>query len=183
MTRLDRDAWIEAAFDALCELGVDRVRINPLCAALGVTKGSFYWHFESRDALLRAMLEGWERMGTEEVIDTVDGADPSAAARLRLLVATAFEDSPRHDRIEAAIRAWAAGDEHAAATVARVDERRVAYVRDLLRSAGVGRAAAAHRSAILYRTLIGDITWRSHGGEALGRPALEQLIRMLLHDT
>ncbi|MCA9705875.1 MAG: TetR/AcrR family transcriptional regulator [Myxococcales bacterium] len=180
LARLDRNDWIRTAFDALCEGGVDEVRISTLCAALGVTKGSFYWHFDDRDALLRAMLEGWERVGTEEIIEALDGAEGTAAERLRRLVGAAFGESSRADRIEAAIRAWASRDEAAAATVARVDARRLAYVRDLLRGAGVSRAIATHRSAILYRTLIGELTWRSHGGEPLGRAALEQLVCMLL---
>lgn len=183
LTRLDRDAWLAAAFDALCEGGVGGVRINPLCRALGVTKGSFYWHFESRDGLLRAMLAGWEQLGTETIIETVDGLEGTAADRLCLLARTTFAESPQTDRIEAAIRAWAAADDHAAAAVARVDERRLAYVRELLRGAGVSRAAAAHRAAILYRTLIGEFTWRSHGGEAISRSALDQLVRMMLYDV
>jgi AcrR family transcriptional regulator len=182
MDRLDRSRWIAAAFDALCDVGVEGVRINPLCAALEVTKGSFYWHFESREALLHAMLEAWERRGTEEIIAAVDGSHGAAGDRLRLLIRTAFADTSRADRIEAAIRAWAATDEHAAATVARVDARRLAYVRDLLVAAGASRAVATHRSAILYRTLIGDLTWRSHGGRPLGGKALEQLCAMLLQD-
>ncbi len=55
--RLDADAWIAAAFDALAEGGIDAVRVEPLATALGITKGSFYWHFADRRALLDAMLE------------------------------------------------------------------------------------------------------------------------------
>lgn len=180
MERLDRSRFLDAAFDALCESGWQAVRINPLCATLGVTKGSFYWHFESHEALGQAMLAAWERAGTEDIIAAVDGAHGDAQAQVRLLLRTVFAESPRNDRIEAAIRAWAASDREAAATVARVDARRLAYVRDLLQAAGASRAVATHRSALLYRTLIGEFTWRSHGGPALGPKALEQLHHMLL---
>jgi AcrR family transcriptional regulator len=180
MDRLDRSHWLAAAFDALGETGWQDVRINGLCTRLGVTKGSFYWHFESREALLRAMLAAWERAGTEDIIAAVEGTHGTAAERLRLLLRTVFAESPRTDRIEAAVRAWAASDPEAAATVARVDERRLGYVRDLLQAAGASRAVAAHQSAIVYRTLIGELTWRSHGGPALTAKALEQLHRMLV---
>ncbi|MEX1368978.1 MAG: TetR/AcrR family transcriptional regulator [Nannocystaceae bacterium] len=183
MSKLDRQRWIDAAFDALCEAGETQVRINSLCATLGVTKGSFYWHFDSHDALLQALLERWELSGTDAIIDELDESGKSAAQRLRMLVRAAFAESSRGDRIESAIRAWASHDQRAAASVARVDERRVAYVRELLRAAGVGAAAAGHRSALLYRTLIGDSTWRSHGGSGLSPAALQQLVRMLLHDV
>ncbi|MEM7158626.1 MAG: TetR/AcrR family transcriptional regulator [Myxococcota bacterium] len=179
MARLERDDWLKAAFAALCESGVQQVRINPLCARLGVTKGSFYWHFESRAALLAAMLEGWEQRGTEAIIERVDGADGDATDHLRLLVRTVFAEDPEVDGIEAGIRAWAAHDPMAAEAVARVDARRLDYVRDLLRATGLSRAVAAHRSALLYRTLIGEFTWRSHGGEALSTRALDQLCTMI----
>jgi AcrR family transcriptional regulator len=178
--RLDRNRWLHAAFEALAETGAEGVRINPLCARLGVTKGSFYWHFESRDALLAAVLAAWETAGTEDIITTVDANDAPAAQRLRLLLSITFAESSRNDRIEAAIRAWAASDPNAAAAVARVDARRVAYVRDLLQATGLSRAVATHRSTLLYRTLIGEFVWRSHGGTALTAKALEQLCRMVL---
>src|ERR1043165_7845340 len=57
--RLDADAWVAAAFDALAQGGVDAVRVEPLAKALGITKGSFYWHFTDRRALLDAMLGSW----------------------------------------------------------------------------------------------------------------------------
>ena len=60
-TRLDAAAWIAAAFDALADGGIDAVRVEPLAKALGITKGSFYWHFADRRALLDAMLDAWTR--------------------------------------------------------------------------------------------------------------------------
>lgn len=180
MARLDRKRWLDAGFAALCEAGIEDVRINPLCATLGVTKGSFYWHFESRAALLEAMLGVWEELGTESIITSVDRSKGSAEDHLRLLVRTVFADDPSKDRVEAAIRAWAAHDPNASATVARVDTRRLDYVRDLLQATGLTRAVAAHRSQLLYRTLVGEFTWRSHGGAALGVRALDQLCMMVL---
>ena len=60
-TRLDAAAWVAAAFDALADGGIDAVRVEPLAKALGITKGSFYWHFADRRALLDAMLDAWMR--------------------------------------------------------------------------------------------------------------------------
>ena len=52
--RLSRQEWIDAGLKAMARDGVDAVRIERLAAALKVTKGSFYWHFKDRDALLEA---------------------------------------------------------------------------------------------------------------------------------
>src|SRR5438552_6826315 len=57
--RLDAEAWIAAAFDALAAGGIDAVRVEPLAKALDITKGSFYWHFADRRALHDAMLAAW----------------------------------------------------------------------------------------------------------------------------
>ena len=58
--RLTADDWAQAALDLISEQGVAAVAVEPLARRLGVTKGSFYWHFPSRDALLQAALERWE---------------------------------------------------------------------------------------------------------------------------
>src|ERR671934_2749006 len=77
--RLSRERWIEAALDALADGGVAAVAVEPLAVRLGVTKGSFYWHFRDRDQLLAAALKEWERTGTEELIKRLDQiADPRA---------------------------------------------------------------------------------------------------------
>ena len=60
--RLSADDWANAALDLIAEQGVASVAVEPLARRLGVTKGSFYWHFPSREALLVAALERWEKM-------------------------------------------------------------------------------------------------------------------------
>ena len=60
ISRLTADDWAQAALDLIAEQGVAAVAVEPLARRLRVTKGSFYWHFPSRDALLQAALERWE---------------------------------------------------------------------------------------------------------------------------
>jgi len=60
-TRLSADDWARAALELIAEQGVAAVAVEPLARRLGVTKGSFYWHFRSRDALLQAAIERWEQ--------------------------------------------------------------------------------------------------------------------------
>ena len=74
---LTADDWATAALDAMAAGGLESVAIEPLARQLGVTKGSFYWHFANRDALIRAALERWEREETDDIIARVgDAADP-----------------------------------------------------------------------------------------------------------
>src|SRR5436309_10975695 len=86
--RLRPEDWASAALAAIGSGGLAAVAVEPLATRLGTTKGSFYWHFANRDALLTAALERWERTGTEDVIAYVE-AQPTGPARLRALIAGA----------------------------------------------------------------------------------------------
>src|SRR6476659_2572674 len=92
--RLTRDDWITAALAAIADGGLAAVGVEPLAARLGATKGSFYWHFAGRDALVAAALSRWERTDTEDVITAIE-AEPDLAARLRLLLGHALDGGAR----------------------------------------------------------------------------------------
>src|SRR5688572_15346797 len=77
--------WTEAALAALARGGLPAVAVEPLAKSLGTTKGSFYWHFADRNALLEATLELWERRDTDRVIESLDGSR-DAQSRLRTLL-------------------------------------------------------------------------------------------------
>ena len=84
-SRTPRTGWIEEGLRALAAGGPDAVRIEPLAQALGVSKGGFYWHFDGRRALLDEMLDTWERVSVDEVIERIEGAGGDARAKLRRL--------------------------------------------------------------------------------------------------
>jgi AcrR family transcriptional regulator len=130
--RTPRTAWIDAGLRALSAGGPDAVRVEPLARVLGVTKGGFYWHFDDRDGLLDAMLDAWERMVIDDVVDRVDGGGGDARARLRRLFALA---AARRDfmEVELAVRDWARRDKAVAQRLRRVDNRRMGYLRSQFR--------------------------------------------------
>lgn len=177
--RLARESWVAAGMKALVERGVQAVSVEPLAKELGVTKGSFYWHFASRAELLESLLETWEREGTLSVIEAVEARASSPAERLERLVLTTTKTTP-YDELEGALRDWARTDALAAAAVGRVDRRRLRYVTDLLVATGLDRARSRRRANIFYRTLIGEFTYRSTGGRALSRRELEDVVHFLL---
>lgn len=130
--RTPKSAWITAALRALAEGGPDRVRVDVLAKCLGVTRGGFYWHFDDRPALLDAALEHWEQISVDAVIADVDavGDDGDARDRLRRLVALGAERGELLE-LDLAVRDWARRDPAVAARLQRVDERRLAYLREL----------------------------------------------------
>lgn len=113
---------------ALAAGGPDAVRIEPLARALGVSKGGFYWHFDDRQALLDEMLDTWERLGVDAVIEHVEATDGDARAKLwRLFELTAGGGVGT----DLAFRDWARRDRAVAKRLARIDNRRMAYMRSL----------------------------------------------------
>jgi AcrR family transcriptional regulator len=182
MRKLSRNEWISGSFQALCDGGIEALRVEPLAERLGVTKGSFYHHFENRRALHMAMLREWERRGTAEVIDDVEGAVQDPSSRLRQLAAITFATNPDADAIETGIRAWASTDDVVAKAVRRVDDRRLSFVVGLLRDAGMSKPLAERRARLMYRLLIGEFIWRTTGGPASSTKELDEMTRLLLAD-
>src|SRR2546423_15454873 len=129
-TRTPRANWIEEGLRALAAGGPDAVRIEPLAKALEVSKGGFYWHFDDRRALMEEILEAWERVSVDEVIERIEGEGGDARAKLRRLSAlAASSDEPL--RIDLAVRDWARRDQTVAERLRRVDNRRMDYMRSL----------------------------------------------------
>ena len=175
--RIGPAEWIEAGVTLLAEGGIDAVRVEPLAARLGVTKGSFYWHFKDRAALYAAILDHWRATSTADVIDLLERQGGSAAERLRRLFATTVVD-PRRPQLTTAVRAWARTDRLAAEAIASADAERIAYVEGLLVEHGLETATAAVRARILYLTLMGSFALSGAAGEA---PALwDEALRQAL---
>jgi len=135
VTRTPRGSWIDEGLRALAAGGPDAVRIEPLARALGVTKGGFYWHFDGRRALLDELLDAWERIGVDEVIERIEAEGGDARAKLRRLTAIAFSGDEALGidplQVDLAIRDWARRDKAVARRLRRVDNRRMDYMRSL----------------------------------------------------
>jgi AcrR family transcriptional regulator len=129
-TRTPPDKWIEEGLRALAVGGPDAVRVEVLARALGVTKGGFYNHFDHRPALLDEMLDTWERVGADVVIDHVESEGGDARAKLRRLFALVSSTGDLVN-VELAIRDWARRDRTVAKRLKHVDNRRLDYLRSL----------------------------------------------------
>ncbi|MFI1239924.1 TetR/AcrR family transcriptional regulator [Nocardia salmonicida] len=143
--RLNAEDWATAAIAALGESGLAGVAVEPLAKRLGATKGSFYWHFKDRGALVDAVLARWEQLGTHEVIARLDElADP--VERLRLLFTEVIEYATE-GREELALLA-AIDQPVVADAMRRVAARRIEYVAAQLRLLAVPAAQASTRAAV-----------------------------------
>lgn len=147
--RLGREAWIVAAIDALAREGEAGLRVEPLAKRLGVTKGSFYWHFKDRDALLAATLDAWAEGRVAAIRRQTEGAE-ARAALLALVDIYMRAPNPKGLAVELAIRRIP----RAARAVETVDGERLARVAALFE--GLGRSDAHARALLFYAFLFGQ---------------------------
>lgn len=160
---LGREAWVGAAMQMLAHGGVDSVRIEELARRLGVTKGSFYWHFRDRADLQGAMLDVWRSEIVTGVMNRLR-AVPDPLDRFRRMMRLPFgEDRPDFD-IEAAVRLWAQRDPRAQEAIVSADEIRIGFISEVLIAAGAPAEEARSRAIMVFsflrvgHLLVGDRT-------------------------
>lgn len=180
---LSPEDWLRSAADLLVERSVEGVRVDVLARALGVTRGSFYWHFTDRDDLLQRLLASWKQRQTELVIAAHGRLGVSPAEVIRDLAALPFRgaSAQRGAAIELAVRAWARRDDRARAVVDQVDAERLDYIESCFVQLGFEAKAAANRAFLLYSYMQGESQLRSLGSEAqkdARRVFVEQLLTM-----
>jgi len=179
LTRTPRSRWIDEGLRALAAGGPDAVRIEPLARALGVTKGGFYWHFDDRAALLEEMLDTWERVSIDEVIERVDDEGPDARVRLRKLFALASA-SDELLRIDLAIRHWARCEQAVAERLRRADNRRMEYMRSLFGAFCPDEEDVEIRCLLAFSLWIGNHFVAADHGARSRADVLKLALRQLL---
>lgn len=170
--------WIVAALRTLANDGVDAVRVERLADTLGVTKGSFYWHFADRGVLLAAVLEAWKGRATADIIAEVEGEGGDARARLKALLTIVLAVD---GRLERQVRAWAALDPSAAAAQESVDRLRIGYLEQLFAGLGFGPGEVRIRSQFAYHAMVGRFAMRHVAGNAQAASAeIDSIFAMLM---
>lgn len=171
---VSKDDWAAVALDAIAEGGLAAVAVEPLARRLGVTKGSFYWHFSGRDDLVAAAIARWEAMNVAPAT-----SEPDPARAVEELVGISLRFAGRvtvHERL-----VLETADPRAAAALARVDEARVAGLAALYRRLGLPRGDARARAVVAYGAILGlrGLLREGRLGTA-SQKALERQLRAVL---
>jgi AcrR family transcriptional regulator len=179
LARTPRSQWIDEGLEALAAGGPEAVSIESLARTLGVTKGGFYGYFDDRRALLQEMLDTWERVSVDEVIERVEGGGGDAKAKLRRLSVLAVSRRGEPLKIDLAVRDWARRDKNVARRLRRVDNRRMEYLRSLFRAFCRDESDVEVRCFVFYSLWIGShFIAADHDGRTradIVKLALEQL--------
>lgn len=174
--RLGKQEWINAGLEALKKSGARALKAEPLAKGLGVSRGSFYWHFESKEDFEVLIVKEWRLRSTQTVIVEIDKI-PDPKKQLSELIDLAMSNNMALDK---AIRAWATHNVIVAKTVAQVDKERIRYVESLLQNAGVSKIDVHLRAKMIYWSSLGRQIAISSARPSLSKVELDKLIELIL---
>ena len=144
-SRLSREAWLQNALDILAE-DPEHLRIDELAERLGVSKGSFYWHFENRSDFIAAMATYWRDTYTSTVADEIFEDNQSPLDRLRAILEEVLIGKVA--RYDLAVRAWARHEPSIRPVIRKVDEIRMKILKQLFVEMGFDKEEAMTRARV-----------------------------------
>src|SRR5215510_16393209 len=152
--QLSAQDWLDQGLKTLAARGFTALKAEPLAKAMGVSRGSFYWHFADIGTFHAAILNRWREVATEQIIAVVEAAKESDKGEdpLAVLLRLTFGSKLV---LEKAVRSWAANDARARAAVVAMDRRRLDYIEGLLKQAGLTEEVARPRAQILFWAFFG----------------------------
>ncbi len=153
--RLSRDDWLRGALELLSTAGVEGVKIVPLAERLGVTSGSFYWHFKNRRELHDAVVDYWEREMTDAAIEAAKLIEPPEERIWRLMENVMTQGLARFDL---AIWHWAQTDAEAKKVFKRTIDKRFAFAKWMFMQAGFDKVQAEARGRLTVVYMMGEST-------------------------
>ena len=151
--RLSRDCWLQHALEVLRDEGIQGVRIDRMARDLGVTKGSFYWHFKDLDDLRQSILDHWAEQYSDVISENRDFLEADPATGLLDAMTRARKDGL--DAFEVAMRSWADHDQLADKAVNAVYKRRTKFVRSFFTRLGFRGLEAEMRT----HTVLCYMSW------------------------
>jgi AcrR family transcriptional regulator len=174
--QLSAKDWLDLGLKTLARDGFTALKAEPLAKAMGVSRGSFYWHFADIGAYRAAILKHWRDVAAEQVITNLEASSKDDNPLL-LLLRRAFSGKLA---LENAVRTWATLDPLARAAVQATDRRRLSYVQRLFERSGVSPGVARSRAQIFYWAFLGFALSDQPLPKARQQALLEELMRMAL---
>jgi AcrR family transcriptional regulator len=179
-TRLSVEDWLQAGYTVLAEEGVRALKVERLCRQAGVTRGSFYWHFDDMDTYRAALVESWNMFleKDRESLAELDGLPP----RERLSAMMIGLLSPQHWMLERAMREWARSDPAAAANIRAADRRLLHSVAKAYSDYGFSPTDAKLRAELTFAAGIGLLHLAGSAAEAQQAAQRERFLDLMLAD-
>lgn len=154
--QLTQNDWLYAALEILSTYGVESVKIVPLAKKLGVTSGSFYWHFSDRPALYDSLLDYWEREMTDKAIEAAKDYEGSPRDRIWALMEQVMDSGMA--KYDLAIGHWAKSYTKAQEVFSRTVEKRLTFATWMFEQVGFDKIQAETRGRIMVVYMMGEST-------------------------
>jgi len=158
--RGSEDLWLDEAYRVLVDSGVDAIKVLPLAKSLNLSRTSFYWHFDSREALLDALVEKWKRHNTGNLIQRTEAYAETVTEAILNLFDCWIDESLFDSRMDFAIRNWAQNSSSLKADLEKTDQQRIAAIRSMFNRFGFSESEAETRAYTVYYTQIGYISMK-----------------------
>ncbi len=155
------ELWLDAAYGALIEGGVEAVKILPLANRLRLSRTSFYWFFKDREELLVALADRWTRTNTGALVAAAEAYADSEAEAMLNLIGCFLEPGPFDARFEFAVRSWALQSPEMTERVTAADRERLGALAGMLERWGHAPLDADVRARTIYLVQIGYISMQS----------------------
>ena len=162
--RLSYDDWVDGALALLAREGVGAIKIPRLCSELGVTKGSFYWHFNDLQQLMEAMADRWSAVQGDAV--RALGAIDSIPVEQRIENMASLLVDQSTWIVEATVREWARSDPKVAGAVQALERKVFDIVKQTMLDIGFDDEQARLRAGAMVYLGIGLI----HGRDSMPQP-------------
>jgi AcrR family transcriptional regulator len=175
--QLSAKDWLDQGLKTLARSGFTALKAEPLAKAMGVSRGSFYWHFADIGAFHAAILGHWREVAAERIIAGLE-ASANTDDPLALLLRRAFAGRSALTVLENAVRTWATVDPKARAAVEAIDRRRLSYIESLMVRARLPGEAARARAQILFWAFLGFALSDKPLPRTRQAAVLDELLRM-----
>jgi AcrR family transcriptional regulator len=172
--QLSATDWLDQGLKTLARNGFTALKAEPLAKAMGVSRGSFYWHFADIGAYHAAILKHWRDIAAEQIIASVE-ASAASENPVTALLRRVFSERLA---LEMAVRTWATVDPAARAAVQAIDRRRLGYVESLLERSGLPPGVARARAQVLYWAFLGFAASDKPLPPARQAAVLDEMIRI-----
>jgi AcrR family transcriptional regulator len=180
-TRLSAEDWLEVGYTVLAEEGVRALKVERLCKQAGVTRGSFYWHFQDIDQYRAALVESWNKFleRDRQALSKLDELAP----RERLSALTLTLVSPQYWMLERAMREWARLDPAAADNIRAADRHLLRTVVKAYSDYGFSAEEARLRAELTFAAGIGLLHLTSSAEQAQSVAQRERFLALMLGET
>jgi AcrR family transcriptional regulator len=159
--------WLEFALKVLIKKGPESLKIIPLCELKGVTKGSFYHHFNNRNAFIDALMTHWYEKMTLDFIKQANTED-SPLERLNKLDQVI---AGQNIEAEMHIRAWALKEPSISGHLEKIDQQRQGYLAQCYAELGLPKEEAEDIALMAYANFLGM-------QQIHPRPSIETVLRV-----